>query len=166
MRNSGSNLLGYLPPHSFAMGKVLTQPFCVSCGAASHLVLRQDSDSPFLILAGPIPEGSPEKALLLKILEAMKLDPSRLRLWELDSPVDALPAACREVLLRECLDARAGVLIAFGPLTTRTGVIERGDWKVLVTEGLAEMVLQPELKKIAWEELRSALAAARREAET
>jgi hypothetical protein len=36
-------------------------------------------------------------------------------------------------------------------------------WKIVVTEALAEMASQPELKKIAWEELKRALQVAKQE---
>jgi hypothetical protein len=170
MRNSGSNLHGFLPPHAFVMGKApVPAPdgaLCVFCGNRSHVALCQGSDSPFLILTGPAPEDSPERALLLKILEAMKLEPARVRLWSLDSAISSLSSGCTEALLEECLRERPGVLIAFGPLAPRGGVIRKGDWHILVTEGLTEMSLQPELKKIAWEELKSALQAARKGAES
>lgn len=170
MRNSGLSLQGFLPPRAFAMGKVSKEGFnaevpsgvpeaglCAFCGAPGHAAHRQDSDSLFLFVTDPLAPGSPESALLPKILDAMKLPLGGVRLWVLNRPMKAMPAECREVLLQECLKSTPGVLVAFGPLAAREEMTGAGGWSVVVTEGLAEMARQPELKKAAWEDLKRAL---------
>jgi hypothetical protein len=179
MRNSGLSLRGFLPPHAFAMGKVSTTPLtsplksplkstevlsaaaeeglCAFCGDRVHLARRQDSDSPFFFVTDPLTPGGPESELLPKILDAMKLDPGSVRLAVLTRPMSEMSPECREAALKECLGARPGVLVAFGPLTAREAVIGVEGWSVVVTEGLAEMARRPERKKTAWEDLKRAL---------
>jgi hypothetical protein len=182
MNPSFSSLLIGLSGNSFVMGKVApaaeAEPAakveeCSLCGGAGHRVEwagAAGGDVVFLLESDSF-QNSKEQALLSKICEAMKLPPNRVEVL-VRSPGTAGEewAACMPFQWKELKLRGPSILIVLGTEAGKSllpeagadsrlrGVIhQRYEMNLLVTEDLAGMIQNPDLKKQAWEDLKLAL---------
>jgi hypothetical protein len=187
MNSSSANWSAFLPPHSFAMGKVsprteslkiLDSGTCDLCGASKKEVVFEGSPRPKVVFVAQIsdPKDSSERQLLLKMAEALKNAPGLV-----GGPLDvAILYFQGDLSCTECLGKQISAVstlrparnVVFGAALSEAWLSETEPFSIyrgrlielqgiptFATEGLPALLADPGLKRAVWEEMKAGLKA-------
>ena len=187
MNSTSANWSAFLPPHSFAMGKVaprvespkpVDSGLCALCSAPQKELVFEGSPKPKVFFVAQIsePKDSPERQLLLKMAEALKNAPGLVA-----GPADvAILHLQGDLSCPECLEKQISAMSALQPARAvvfgaalseawlsatepfsiyRGRLIEVQGIPTFATEGLPALLADPGLKRAVWDEMKTGLRA-------